>query len=362
MGSYDDGMIMRWRKPLIYINGALLLMSVFVAMVIADSLTPLGLFSLASTQLLLMLLMCLGWGADDLARFISDIKLQELTGEKSRLVSSHIISLAVAIFAVLLLSGCALYGLVALRMPDHKTTVNGHTYYLRAASMSGDCFELEEVNAFMVSSSDYRQDCSAVVDGWDRQATATPIPQARRHISAPQSTASSAPSSAPGELSGIEPTTPAPFPEALTDDDLMKTVPLEHPGNGITDFGVFAYENQFYGALRINGSWVPGSTPIAPLGMDGEIYSLFAADQNLLALGPASANGGQAFYSYDGGATWQEFKPQGLDSTQNSQTFLDDVKKTSEGYEIDMNYPLWITNPGDPDRFVSPDGVNWEKK
>lgn len=160
----------------------------------------------------------------------------------------------------------------------------------------------------------------------------------------------------------LEPTAPPLFPTDLAEDDLIQTVPLEHPTKDVTNFGVFAYKNQFYGALKVNGSWLASSAPIAPLGMDGEIYSMFAADQNLLALGPASANGGQTFYSYDGGATWQEFKPEGIDSTQNSQTFLEDLKKTSTGYEIDLNYPSWVTNPGEPDRFVSTDGVQWEKK
>ena len=73
------------------------------------------------------------------------------------------------------------------------------------------------------------------------------------------------------------------------------------------------------------------------------------------------SDGGETFYSLDGGATWQLFSPDGIDSTLNSQTFLEDARLSEGTYEIDLHYPNWVQDRGEPDRYTSPDGVVWTK-
>lgn len=180
-----------WFSNLAKASGAILLWSCIFAIFGSRELTPLGLYTLAGAQLFLISVICVGWLYGDFVQYKRDLISLPPHIINNRLIISHISSLAIVTLLILILSAFTLHGIIAFQKPANRTTVKDQTYYSRPESLSGGCIELKEINAFMVASSGYAENCSDLLQDWDERATSDLTPAPPRHISVPSVTPSS---------------------------------------------------------------------------------------------------------------------------------------------------------------------------
>lgn len=323
----------------------------------SNSLTPLGLYSLAAIQLLFLAFGCLFNSLKEHREIAADYPGKNFAKPRRDFAISSILGSS----GVIALAAAVIFVCISFVKPETYITVDGKTYYIRPASMSRDCRYTQAENLFFLeswqpSTAGYSaQSCSDVYSMLNPTQSPT----------YPDSLSTTEPSVRDTDSTSAEKSTTPPLhtpaTSAVSEDSLVHT-PVEVPGAGAGQYLSVVLDGNFYQSVQqVDGQWVRGGD-ITAIGMHREVYDVIPLDDHVWVIGFGTPEGGENFITTDAGATWTAFLPEGFAPGGSEPSFLEKAKADKEGYSITTNYPSWVKNADEGVTFVSTDGVEWAKK